>query len=35
MNTSDTGHYQNTRTVISCSYFGDIKYFRSHFALAY
>jgi hypothetical protein len=28
------GHYQNTRT-FSCSYFGNIKYFRSHFALAY
>ena len=28
------GHYQNTRT-FSCSYFGDIKYFRSRFALAY
>ena len=28
------GHYQNTRT-FSCSYFGDIKYFRSLFALAY
>jgi hypothetical protein len=26
--------YQNTRT-FSCSYFGDIKYFRSRFALAY
>jgi hypothetical protein len=29
-----TGHYQNTRT-FSCSYFGDIKYFCSNFALAY
>jgi hypothetical protein len=28
------GHYQNTR-IFSCSYFGDIKYFRSRFALAY
>jgi hypothetical protein len=28
------GHYQNTRT-FSCSYFGDIKYFCSRFALAY
>jgi len=28
------GHYQNTRT-FSCSYFVDIKYFRSRFALAY
>ena len=30
----DMRHYRNTRT-FSCSYFGDIKYFRSRFALAY
>ena len=28
------GHYQIKRT-FTCSYFGDIKYFRSRFALAY